>query len=126
MYFVYASVTNATKLLAVAVLATLSGCASAPLEESQPAPEPKAVAEPEPIADARSDVPASPVKPDKRGTRITIASVGDMMIGTDFPENHLPDDDGVSFLAAVTPALSSADITFGNLEGVLVDRGEPA
>ena len=126
MCFVYASVTNATKLLAVAVLATLSGCASAPLEESQPAPEPKAVAEPEPIADARSDVPASPVKPDKRGTRITIASVGDMMIGTDFPENHLPDDDGVSFLAAVTPALSSADITFGNLEGVLVDGGEPA
>ena len=49
-----------------------------------------------------------------------------MMIGTDFPENHLPDDDGVSFLAAVTPALSSADITFGNLEGVLVDGGEPA
>jgi len=58
--------------------------------------------------------------------RITIASVGDMMIGTDFPENHLPDDDGVSFLEAVTPALSSADITFGNLEGVLVDGGEPA
>ena len=30
-----------------------------------------------------------------------------------------------SFLAAVTPILSSADITFGNLEGVLVDGGEP-
>jgi poly-gamma-glutamate capsule biosynthesis protein CapA/YwtB (metallophosphatase superfamily) len=49
-----------------------------------------------------------------------------MMIGTDFPENHLPDDDGESFLAAVTPWLSSADLTFGNLEGVLVDGGEPA
>ena len=48
-----------------------------------------------------------------------------MMIGTDYPENHLPDDDGVSFLAAVTPILSAADITFGNLEGVLVDGGEP-
>ena len=42
--------------------------------------------------------------------RITIASVGDMMIGTDFPENHLPDDDGVSFLADVTPVLSAADV----------------
>ncbi len=48
-----------------------------------------------------------------------------MMIGTDYPDNHLPDDDGVSFLAAVAPALRSADITFGNLEGVLVDGGEP-
>ncbi len=37
--------------------------------------------------------------------RITIASVGDMMLGTDFPENHLPDDDGVGFLSAVTPIL---------------------
>ena len=57
--------------------------------------------------------------------RISIASVGDMMIGTDYPRNHLPDDDGVSFLADVTPELSAADIAFGNLEGVLVDGGEP-
>ena len=57
--------------------------------------------------------------------RINIAAVGDMMLGTDYPENHLPDDDGVSFLADVAPFLSSADITFGNLEGVLVDGGSP-
>ena len=57
--------------------------------------------------------------------RINIAAVGDLMLGTDYPENHLPDDDGVSFLAHVTPVLSSADITFGNLEGVLLDEGEP-
>lgn len=49
-----------------------------------------------------------------------------MMIGTDFPENHLPDDDGVGFLRHVTPVLSAADIALGNLEGVLVDDGEPA
>ena len=48
------------------------------------------------------------------------------MLGTNFPENHLPDDDGVSFLSAVTPWLSSPDVTFGNLEGVLVDGGEAA
>ena len=47
------------------------------------------------------------------------------MIGTDYPRNHLPDDDGVGFLAAVTPYLSSADLAVGNLEGVLVDGGEP-
>lgn len=48
------------------------------------------------------------------------------MIGTDYPRNHLPDDDGVGFLADVAPYLASADIAFGNLEGVLVDGGEPA
>ena len=64
-------------------------------------------------------------EPDKSSLRITIAAVGDMMIGTDYPENHLPDDDGVNFLAELTPTLSAADITFGNLEGVLVDGGEP-
>lgn len=58
--------------------------------------------------------------------RVSIATVGDMMIGTDYPQDHLPDDDGVSFLADVTPVLSAADIAFGNLEGVLMDGGEPA
>jgi poly-gamma-glutamate capsule biosynthesis protein CapA/YwtB (metallophosphatase superfamily) len=67
-----------------------------------------------------------PTEPDKSALRITIASVGDMMLGTDYPQNHLPDDDGVSFLNAVTPTLSAADVAFGNLEGVLVDGGEPA
>lgn len=57
--------------------------------------------------------------------RISIASVGDMMIGTDYPQNHLPDDDGIGFLADVAPILSSADLAFGNLEGVLLDGGEP-
>lgn len=57
--------------------------------------------------------------------RISIAAVGDMMIGTDYPQNHLPDDDGFGFLADVAPYLQSADIAFGNLEGVLVDGGEP-
>ena len=48
-----------------------------------------------------------------------------MMIGTDYPQDHLPDDDGVGFLAGVAPWLWSADVAFGNLEGVLVDGGEP-
>jgi len=57
--------------------------------------------------------------------RITIAAAGDMMLGTDFPENHLPDDDAVGFLADVAPVFQSADIAFGNLEGVFLDDGEP-
>ena len=125
MYYEYGSVTSGTKLFTAVVLATLASCASAPPEESQPAPEPVTVTEPGPAAPAEPDIPARPAEPDKSGIRITIASVGDMMIGTDFPENHLPDDDGVGFFETVTPALSSSDITFGNLEGVLMDGGEP-
>ena len=49
---------------------------------------------------------------------------GDVMLGTDYPDNTLPDDDGASFLASVTPVLAAADIAFGNLEGVLMDGGE--
>ena len=67
-----------------------------------------------------------PQEPDKSAMRISIAAVGDMMIGTDYPHNHLPDDDGVAFLADVAPVLSAADVTFGNLEGVLMEGGEPA
>lgn len=97
----------------VLVLALLAGCAAPP----KPVPVPVPVAEPVVEAD---------FVPDRSKMRISIASVGDMMIGTDYPKNHLPDDDGVSFLAAVTPFLESADIAFGNLEGVLIDGGEPA
>ena len=61
---------------------------------------------------------------DLKSKRIIIAAVGDMMLGTDYPENHLPDDDGCSFLTQVTPSIAGADITFGNLEGVLLDDGE--
>ncbi len=56
---------------------------------------------------------------------LTIAAVGDMMIGTEYPENQLPDGDGKHYFAAVRPWLESADIAFGNLEGVLADKGEP-
>jgi hypothetical protein len=48
-----------------------------------------------------------------------------MMLGTDYPEDHLPDDDGTGFLGGVAPVLLAADLAIGNLEGVLVDGGTP-
>ena len=66
-----------------------------------------------------------PARPAPSHPGLTVAAVGDIMMGTDFPQNILPDDDGVSFLAAVTPVLTTPDVTFGNLEGVLEDGGEP-
>jgi len=77
-----------------------------------------------PVEELPAALPPPP-KVDKSAMRISISSVGDMMIGTDYPENHLPDDDGVSFLSDVTAIISDADIAFGNLEGVLIDGGMP-
>ena len=109
--------TNLVRLLLAAMLLQLAACATEP--EIQPPAEAPA----EPVA--VPPPPAPPPGPDKSAMRLTIAAVGDMMIGTDYPQNHLPDDDGVSFLADVAPILSAADIAFGNLEGVMVDGGEP-
>lgn len=54
-----------------------------------------------------------------------LGAVGDTMLGTDFPDNWLAHDDGHSLLAETTPILRAPDITFANLEGVLLDGGEP-
>ncbi len=55
---------------------------------------------------------------------IRIMGVGDMMIGTNFPdEKYLPADSGRHILSHVSDTLKKADIAFGNLEGVLLDTG---
>ena len=112
-------------LLTLACLPLFCACATQPLP-APPEAEPPVSA---PTSEATS-IPAPtkpPLQPAGEPDRhISIAAVGDVMLGTDFPENHLPDDDGVGFLADVTPWLAAADITIGNLEGVLLDGGEPA
>jgi len=53
---------------------------------------------------------------------ITIAAVGDIMMASTYPdESRMPPNDGTDLLTDVTPILSRADITFGNLEGPLAD-----
>lgn len=56
---------------------------------------------------------------------LTIIAVGDIMMGTDFPKDKLPPNNGSSLLSEVAPILRGGDLTFGNLEGVLLDGGEP-
>jgi poly-gamma-glutamate capsule biosynthesis protein CapA/YwtB (metallophosphatase superfamily) len=99
----------------------VAGCATDPPVEPPAAPAPEPAAPEAPPAPP----PPPPEPPPIGSKRMTIAAVGDMMLGTDYPENHLPDDDGVSFLAEVTPILAAADLAIGNLEGVLLDGGEP-
>ncbi len=65
--------------------------------------------------------------PDNRAEvlpNLRVAAVGDIMLGNDFPNDHLPSDD-VRLLQAMAEELRQADITFGNLEGSLLDGGEP-
>ena len=57
---------------------------------------------------------------------ISIIAVGDIMLGTNFPDDRLAPHDGIKLLKAMTPILNKADITFGNLEGVLLEGGEAA
>lgn len=55
---------------------------------------------------------------------IKIAAVGDMMLGSPFPnDTRMPPNDGADMLKEVTPILSVADIAFGNLEGPIIDNG---
>jgi hypothetical protein len=97
---------------ACSALTLLAACATQP-----PAPTPA----PAPIATEPTPAPA----PQPAHPGLTLAAVGDIMPGTDFPENILPDDDGLSFFDAVAPKLTAPDLTFGNFEGVLLDGGEP-
>ena len=57
---------------------------------------------------------------------ITVIGVGDIMMGTNYPENKLPENDGAFLMKNVESYLQDADITFGNLEGTLLDSGGTA
>lgn len=53
---------------------------------------------------------------------ITVIGVGDIMMGTNYPnESFLPPNDGRDLLKPLHPVLQNATVTFGNLEGVLLD-----
>ena len=59
-----------------------------------------------------------------RKDTLTFIGVGDIMMGTNYPNaDRLPPNDGKDLLKEVYDTLASADITMGNLEGVLLDSG---
>jgi hypothetical protein len=59
---------------------------------------------------------------------LTIAGVGDIMLGTSFPSRRFlpPHDNPVLLMGTLADTLSAADLTFGNLEGSFLNSGEPA
>ncbi len=52
---------------------------------------------------------------------IRVAAVGDIMMGTTFPEPILPPEDGATLFRSVAPLLAGRDVVFGILEGPLTD-----
>jgi poly-gamma-glutamate capsule biosynthesis protein CapA/YwtB (metallophosphatase superfamily) len=52
-----------------------------------------------------------------------VIAVGDIMMGSDYPMNRLPPDLGGGLFANVGNVLRSADLTLGNLEGILLEGG---
>ena len=98
---------------------------------SAPPPPPLAPVE-EPVQAA--PLPPPPPSPEELAAQrraqlacveIDLAAVGDIMLGTDFPQPRLPEDDGRGQLSDAAPLLAATDVAFGNVEGVLMDGGEP-
>jgi len=90
---------------------------SSPTLNPQPSPSP---AVPQAAAE-------NPVPPPSPYDEIVVTAVGDVMLGTTFPdESTLPPNDGVDLLTEVTPFLKRGDVVYGNLEGPIVDGGESA
>ncbi|MEM7503679.1 MAG: CapA family protein [Pseudomonadota bacterium] len=110
------------RLALTGFLCFIAACSGTP-----PIPSAPPAAESTPVQQPEAPPEAAPRRqePPRPDITLSIAAVGDMMLGTDYPENRLPDDDGRGFLAHVAPVLRAADVALGNLEGVLSDGAEP-
>lgn len=56
---------------------------------------------------------------------INVVAVGDIMMGTIYPVDILPPEDGKGMFKSVQGEFLGGDIVFGNLEGSLCDEGNP-
>src|SRR6185312_3821035 len=67
------------------------------------------------------------VPPPSPYDEIVVTAVGDVMLGTTFPDDStLPPNDGADLLTEVTPLLKRGDVVYGNLEGPIIDGGDSA
>lgn len=74
----------------------------------------------------RQEIPVEqPVTAEKDPDTLTVAMVGDIMLGNTFPYNKLPAEDGKHIFDDARDLLTSADITCGNLEGTIATGGKP-
>ena len=62
----------------------------------------------------------------EQAQEFSIMMMGDIMPGTQHPQNYLTPDDGKTLFENVTPLLENGDFVVGNLEGTLVDDSPEA
>ncbi len=106
------------------VLMACAGCGKAssqqweaapPVSTTEPKEKAKLVADTAPPKDTLAVAPPDTLR---------VIGVGDMMLGTNYPSTgYLPPNGGRDLLADVEEVLRSAEVTFGNLEGVILDEG---
>lgn len=84
-----------------------------------------------PVASVALTAPAAPLQPLAVGAPqvqdsapIVIRAVGDVVLGSDYPQRRLPSASDQQRMAALRLELRHADIVVGNLEGVLSDKGQ--
>jgi len=92
-----------------------------------PAPAPTAQAPAASILPPVLSMPSAPVAPSAPpapdSAPIVIRAVGDVVLGSDYPQRRLPSASDRQRMAALRLELRHADIVVGNLEGVLSDSG---
>lgn len=102
-----------TRLLLFLAFIIMAAACNNPKRQEQPVAEKELLS-----ADTLTKAPAD--------TAITIAAVGDMMLGSSYPDRaFLPPDSAKKSFKYALEDLRKADIAFGNLEGVLLDTGAP-
>ncbi|WP_413577804.1 CapA family protein [Bdellovibrio sp. HCB290] len=57
---------------------------------------------------------------------VTVSAVGDVMLGTDYPTDKLPSDQGRKLFRYSQEYIKTGDIRFANFEGTLYDGGKGA
>jgi hypothetical protein len=138
MFRIYktASVVAMLALFTVSSVILAQDAPTQPQQQTQPAPKSQEQSQPQPsstptVPSAQQPTQTTPLatQKSKSDDEIVFMAVGDVMLGTTFPDasgGDLPPNDGANILQEVTPILKNGDITFGNLEGPLVDGGVSA
>lgn len=72
--------------------------------------------------DAENEIPTQPAQEESIDT-VTVALTGDILMGTTFPTERLPRNNGQDLFRDAAPLLTAADLTVGNLEGTLCNGG---
>ncbi|HEU5413636.1 MAG TPA: CapA family protein [Candidatus Angelobacter sp.] len=93
-------------------------------QREQPANGPPTLRPSPTISGAPTSTGQAFVFPQLNDREIVVTAVGDVMLGTTFPDETgglLPPSDGADLLQQVAPILKRGDVVFGNLEGPLAD-----